>query len=271
MIIDIHGHLGNINQAPFWAADAAALDRCCAEAGVDKLCVSSARSLMYDTSEGNAELDAALGKSERLLGYVTVNPVFPETIRDLALLERNRKFRGVKVHPDYHGYDMASAAVVKFLDKVAERTPLMLFHVSCMPGTGFAAPLRVARFAARHPKTKFILAHVAGMYQNAVYPYFPNLQGLEDVSAMKLRNVWVDTAHYLMYVYPGVMQRMVDLAGADRLVFGSDAPLQGPMQMRFAIETIRALDISQADKERILWRNAASLLRLPARSTRGKE
>ena len=262
MIIDIHGHLGNINQAPFWAADAPMLERYCAEAGVDKLCVSSARSLMYDASEGNAELDAALKTSEKLLGYVVVNPVFPETIKDLALLESNEKFRGVKVHPDYHGYDIASRRAATFLDEVAERVPLMLFHVSCMPGTGFASAARVVEFAARHPKTQFVLAHVAGIFQNANYPYFPNLQGLENVAAMGLDNVFVDTAHYLMYVYPGVMERMVDIAGADHIVFGTDAPVQGPMQMRFAIEVIRALNIAEAEKEKILWRNASSLLRL---------
>ena len=262
MIIDIHGHLGNINQAPFWAADAPTLERYCAEAGVDKICVSSARSLMYDASEGNAELDAALKTSEKILGYIVVNPVFPGTIEDLALLESNEKFRGVKVHPDYHGYDIASRRATTFLDEVAERVPLMLFHVSCMPGTGFACAARVAEFAARHPKTQFVLAHVAGIFQNASYPYFPNLQGLEDVAAMGLDNVFVDTAHYLMYVYPGVMERMVDIAGADHTVFGTDAPVQGPMQMRFAIEVIRALNIAEADKEKILWRNAAALLRL---------
>lgn len=100
------------------------------------------------------------------------------------------------------------------------------------------------------------------IYQNANYPYYPNQDNLEKVCGLNLPNVYIDTAHYLMYVYPGVMERMAELAGADRIVFGTDAPLQGPMQMRFAIEVIKALDIPQADKEKILYRNAARLLRL---------
>ena len=260
MIIDVHGHLGNINQAPFWAASAEKLEAYCVAAGVDHLCVSSARSLMYDAHEGNLELDQALGRSEWLLGYVVVNPVFPETIDDLSLLASNAKFKGVKVHPDYHGYDLASPRVVDFLDGVAERTRLMLFHVSCMPGTGFAAASQVVRFAARHPNTNFIMAHVAGIFQNANYPYFPNLRGLEEAAAAALPNVFIDTAHYLVYVYPGVVERMVELAGPDRLVFGTDVPLQGPLQMRFAIEAVRAADISDAAKAGIFYRSAARLL-----------
>ena len=263
MIIDVHGHLGNINQAPFWAASAARLEEFCAAAGVDLLCVSSAKSLMYDAHEGNLELDRALRRSTRLLGYVVVNPVFPgSTDDDLRLLETNPGFRGVKVHPDYHGYDLASKRAVDFLDEVARRTRLMLFHVSCMPGTGFAAPLRIVRFAERHPDTAIIMAHVAGIFQNANYPYFPNLKGLEETAAARLPNVYVDTAHYLMYVYPGVIERMVELAGAEHLVFGTDVPLQGPLQMRFAIDAVRAASIPDAAKVAILGGNAAPLLRL---------
>lgn len=250
MIIDIHGHLGNINQAPFWAADEKCLEEYCDEAKVDLLCISSSKSLMYDAHEGNVDLDKALKNSEKLLGYVVVNPVFPQSINDLELLKTNPKFKGVKIHPDYHGFDMASPQALNFLDKVAEQVDLMLFHVSCMPGTGFADAVRIAEFAKRHPETNFILAHMAGIFQNANYPYFPNLQGCENVAAMGLDNVYIDTAHYLMYVYPGVMGKMVEIVGADHIVFGTDAPLQGAMQMRFAIDVIQALDIPQADKEK---------------------
>ena len=262
MIIDIHGHLGNINQAPFWAADAKQLEQYCQKAGVALLCISSAKSIMYDAMEGNRELDVALKNSERLLGYVTVSPVFPESKADLRLLKSNPKFKGVKIHPDYHGFDMASLRAIEYLDQIAEQVELMLFHVSCMPGTGFADAMRVAEFAARHPKTNFVMAHMAGIFQNGNYPYFPNLQGCENVAAMKLENVFIDTAHFLMYVYPGVMERMVEIVGAKHIVFGTDAPLQGPMQMRFAIEVIQNLDIPQSDKELILGGNAKKLLKL---------
>jgi predicted TIM-barrel fold metal-dependent hydrolase len=58
------------------------------------------------------------------------------------------------------------------------------------------------------------------------------------------------------------MEKMVELAGTDYIVFGTDVPLQGSMQMRFAIEIIQALDIPQADKDKILYGNAQKILRL---------
>jgi uncharacterized protein len=259
MIIDIHGHLGNINFAPFWQADGPKLEQYAAAAGVDKLCVSSARSIMYDVREGNRELAAALDQSERLLGYVTVNPLFPDSQEDLRYLERP-KFIGVKVHPDYHGYDLRSKPALEFLRQVAERTRLMLFHVSCMPGTGFADAEAVLEFAAEFPRTKIVMAHMAGIFQNGIYPYFPNFRGLELVNRFACDNVYVDTAHYLMYVYPGVMERMVELVGAEHIVYGTDCPLQGPAQMRFALEIIAQLPLSPEDRNKITSGNALALI-----------
>ena len=77
MIIDIHGHLGNINFAKFWQADAPTLERYCDESNTDLLCLSSSRSIMYDIREGNAELDQALQNTGKLLGYVVYSPVLP--------------------------------------------------------------------------------------------------------------------------------------------------------------------------------------------------
>ena len=262
MIIDIHGHLGNINFAPFWQADAATLERYCSESGVDKLCVSASRSIMYDVKEGNLELDKALKETEKLLGYVVYDPIFPESVEDLVLLKSNSKFRGVKIHPDYHGYSLDSKRCRDQVEAIADQTPMMLFHVSCMPGTGFSPALTVADIASHHPDTKFVLAHMAGTYQNGNYPYFPNLDSLERVLENCPDNVFIDTAHYLMYVYPGVMQKMYDLDGADHIVVGTDVPLQGPMQMGFAIDAINALDIPQADKDKIFSRNAEKILGL---------
>jgi len=262
MIIDVHAHLGNINQALFWAADAPTLERYAEEAGVDYLCVSSARSLMYDTTEGNLELDRALKETQKLLGYVVVNPMFPDTRNDMRLISENPKFKGVKIHPDYHGFNMKSGLIQDYLGEVAEQVSLMLFHVSCMPGTGFASTIDIIRFAEKHPQTHIIMAHMAGIFQNGIYPYFPNFEGLEMVREAGCKNIYVDTAHHLMYVYPGVMERMVELIGADQIVYGTDVPLQGPKQMRFAIEIIQDLPIPESDKTKILSGNARKLLGL---------
>ena len=263
MIIDIHGHLGNINFSEFWQADAARLERYLKESGTDKLCLSASRAIMYDIREGNAELAAVVKKHDCFYGYAVVSPTFPGTADELRYLQDEPKFRGVKIHPDYHGYDLATPSNYRFVDALAEKTPMMLFHVSCMPGSGYSKAETIVSIARNHPRTRFVLAHCAGLFQNGNYPYFPNMDSLERICDEGLPdNVWIDTAHYLLYCYQGVMAKMVRLAGAEHVVFGTDCPLQGSLQMRFAIEAVKALDIPQGDKDLILYRNAVRILGL---------
>ena len=261
MVIDIHGHLGNINFAEFWQADADRLVRYMRESGTGKLCLSASRAIMYDIGEGNAELDAVLKKYDEFYGYVVVSPTFPETEKELHYLDENPKFRGVKIHPDYHGYDLSTPSNYRFVDRIADRTPMMLFHVSCMPGTGFSPAATVVSIARNHPETRFVLAHCAGLYQNGNYPFFPNMDSLERICDAGLPdNVWIDTAHYLLYAYQTVMAKMVRLAGPEHVVFGTDCPLQGPLQMKFAQQAVRELNIPDAEKSAILSGNARKIL-----------
>ena len=138
---------------------------------------------------------------------------------------------------------------------------MALFHCSCMPGSGKSPFATIVELARRNPKTKIVAAHGAGLFQNGNYPFFPNLDSLERETAKGLpKNLWVDTAHYLLYCYPTILQKMVDLAGADHVVFGTDAPLQGPMQMRFMAELVDSLDNPQSDKDKIFHGNAEKIL-----------
>ena len=59
----------------------------------------------------------------------------------------------------------------------------------------------------------------------------------------------------------------LDFFGVDHVLFASDAPFdpeKGPMYIRETIKIVDRLPISNEDRERIYWRNAAALLKLPA-------
>ena len=58
------------------------------------------------------------------------------------------------------------------------------------------------------------------------------------------------------------MEKMLSICGADHIVYGTDVPLQGPMQMRFAREVIEALPASQDEKDKILFKNAQGIFGL---------
>jgi predicted TIM-barrel fold metal-dependent hydrolase len=52
------------------------------------------------------------------------------------------------------------------------------------------------------------------------------------------------------------------LFGSDNIVFGTDSPYTSPEILASTIEAIHSMDISTADKRKILFENAQRLLKL---------
>lgn len=73
------------------------------------------------------------------------------------------------------------------------------------------------------------------------------------------RNVWFDLAYTGSANTPPRTCRVIRAHGADRILFATDLPWNS---QKADIEKLRSLDISEADKEKILWKNAARLLGL---------
>jgi aminocarboxymuconate-semialdehyde decarboxylase len=77
-----------------------------------------------------------------------------------------------------------------------------------------------------------------------------------------LKKMYLDTVTYNRPAVKMVLEWM----GSDRVLYGSDAPPLTSLKPR-AIKLIRELDIPEPQRERIFWRNAARLLKLPIAGT----
>jgi len=103
----------------------------------------------------------------------------------------------------------------------------------------------IADLARRHPDTRIIMAHLTGVGRRGV-------QDVED-----LPNVWVDTCGG--WYDTEMVEYAVRHMGADRVIYGSDYPGRDFAPQLGRVAGARLTD---EDKEKILWRNAASLLKL---------
>jgi len=262
MIIDVHGHIGNINMHPSWTSNAAEVSDTVKKSGVDLCIVSSGMSIMYDACRGNKEVLDAVKKYDNLLGYIVVNPFYEETYKDLDYIGEEEKIVGCKIHPDYHGFDLSSPMGRKLIERVCNFSPLILIHTSCMTGTGFSTAKIICELALKHKNNYFISAHLGGLYQNPLYPYFINYSGIETIAEYNLDNLLVDTASYFIYVYLGVMQNIVSVLGTNKIVFGTDVPLQSSMQIKFKIEAIDSLEIPKEEKAKMFYKNIKRIIKL---------
>lgn len=119
------------------------------------------------------------------------------------------------------------------------------------PGKSRMDPSEVYALVAAHPETSWILAHWGG----GLFVYHLLRKDADEV----LRNVHYDTAAGPYLYKPQIYRRFIDLAGAQRLLFGSDHPLLGLARYRADMETA---GLTPAETAAVLGGNLARLLGL---------
>ena len=71
--------------------------------------------------------------------------------------------------------------------------------------------------------------------------------------------LYLDLSHSLCWMPDAQVFRMIRNHGADKIVFGSDAPWQDPATV---LQAFLQLPLSAAEQRAILWQNARQLLNL---------
>jgi uncharacterized protein len=200
-----------------------------------------------DVTVGNdAMLEIASREQSRVRMYVTVNPNY--TTHALGEIERcvERGAVGVKLLASRRADD-------PLLDPIAElageRGLPVLHHIwqhrrREWPSQEISDGADLARLASRHPKTNFILAHIAG---GGDYAHtFP--------AVVDTPNVYPDLSG--SGVDRGMLDDAVAVFGARRLLWACDLTIDTGLAKLRALEVIGLSDEALAD---IRWRNAVRL------------
>jgi predicted TIM-barrel fold metal-dependent hydrolase len=170
----------------------------------------------------------------RLAWLGIVNPADPGAAAELARA-RDLGAAGIgELNADAQGFLWEDEMQVREVAELATTLdfPLMA-HVSepmghAYPGKGTATPPHILAFIEQHPDLRFVAAHWGGGLP--FYELMPEV-------GMALRNVSYDTAASTYLYRPQVFDAVVRIAGADRVLWGSDYPVLG--QRRF-LATARA-------------------------------
>jgi predicted TIM-barrel fold metal-dependent hydrolase len=204
-----------------------------------------------DASYGNRAMRALCAAHPGLVfGYVTVNPNF--TAHAVTEIEAGlgQGMVGVKLAASRRATDPLLDAVVE----AAERRDAPLLHHAWqhrrgeVPGQEISDALDLAELAARHPKARFILAHIGGGGDWA-----HSLRALRDAP-----NVWVDLSG--SGVDRGMLELCLECVGAARLLWGTDLTMDAGLAKLRALER---LGLPAPELAAISWSNAAALFRLP--------
>ena len=241
-VIDLHGHPGRWGVAHldpellFPAMDAVGIDR----------------SVLFDIwhPEGRRanDLTASLvaAHPDRLLGFAYVSPLMPETI--VPELERaidRLGLKGIKLYPPFVDPPLSDPVWWPIYEFADDRELVVLWHTGIEPGS---FPRYMGEVVGRFPGARFVSGHSGNC---------PPMRRQAIDVALDHPNVYLETCS--TFRTPGVIEQLVEEAGAERVLFGSDTPLMDP---RAQLGKIITADISDDDKRLILGGNARRLLRL---------
>lgn len=246
MIIDIHAHVGASWVG--WSEDYADLEgliKLMNQYGVNKACISSWL-ISYDPIKGNEEVfDAVRKYPDRLIGFGVISPRYKKTIveQEIDRCMKEYGMRGLKLHPTLNAYYADSTIVDPVMEKAIDYDIPLLFHTW---NDDYSNVRRIASLAQRFPQAKIIMGHM----------------GFEDwleaiAIAERAENIYLDTTETTTEWL--IIKTAVERCGDDKILFGSDSPA---LNLGAELAKVTDAQVSPEAKEKILFKNAARLLKL---------
>jgi predicted TIM-barrel fold metal-dependent hydrolase len=203
----------------------------------------------------DALLHAAARSQGRLSAFCCVPFASDETVRIEVERCAAAGARGLgELRPEALGVDLACDTRARVLADAAVRLGLpILLHASepvghDYPGKAGQSLGPIWRWLSAHPKLVTVLAHLGGGL-----PFFAHMP---EVGALFTRT-FVDTAAVPWLYARSVYRPLVDLIGADRILFASDFPLRDPVA---DLAVLRGAGLSEAELGAILGDNAMTML-----------
>lgn len=251
-VIDMHTHMGLEYCLYYPDHDADGMVRRMDEAGVETI-VSAPCEDLFDGASRRAQIAEAMHKYPgRIRGYYSVNPLLDITPEAIARAFReNPGYAGLKLLPDYHRAALSGAVYEPVLQLADRLGMLVLCHTwgLSMNNELCNSADQVARVLERYPHLIFLMGH--------------SIQGQVDAAidlARAYPNAYLDLCDTGRL--NGVIERMVKGAGADKVVFGTDAPMQSHL---FQLGAVLGARLDPVERRLILRDNALRILQSAGR------
>ena len=244
MIIDIHTHN--------FAGKAEAVAASAAHFGIDRF-ILLGDVLRYGTLPSPDEVrkinDDTLSYVRRYAGrargFCFLNPDNPAEFQksEIRRCLEMPEFCGVKLEISVNVRSEMLAPIMEELERFDRPLMQHCWYKTVDKYPGESDPADVADLAQRYPRVKIIMAHLCGCRE----------RGVEDIADCP--NVFVDTSG--AQPEAGFIEYAVKRIGAKRLLYGSDAPCR---DFGCQLAKVREAEISETDRDLILWKNAKELL-----------
>jgi len=190
-------------------------------------------------------------RSERIILFPSVHPADPKCIERIGLIKREG-FKGIKLHPFYQEFYADEQRLFDMYRKLCDENMMVVMHTGfdiAFPKERRADPEKLLKIKNAFPKLKFITTHLGAWKQ------------WDDVQQFLIgRQIYMEISFAFDYMSPERAGKMLMDHPDEYILFGTDSPWKDQEK---TLKQLKKLGLSEKKLERILTRNAASLLDLP--------
>ncbi len=195
---------------------------------------------------------------DRLFGFGTIPlPDLDMAKEEMVRLKESLNFAGIKIYPSLSRLTFKSEPVKKVLEYAAVLDLIVLTDCSfaCWGAPDYFGSDNkfyhlIESLSEVEFRPRIIAAHLGGglAYFKDLYTWSHGNNHFD--------TIWFDLSPFFP---PSMIRAAVEVVSADRLLFGSDFPISSGQKM---LNNMDSIDLSEQQKEKILWRNAYHLLEI---------
>jgi len=250
-MIDVNTYTGNWPFRPLPGSAPEELLALLNAEGIEQALVSPLEGIFYDEPQlANEKLCEALRGIPALSPVAVLNPELSNWRRNLDVCCEKYHIRALKLHPNYHHYDLNGDEAGNLLEAAGEKdipviVQLRVQDVRAQKPSGIVADVNVAdaiEAARAHPATRFVIGGIRWGEATS-----------KSKEIMALSNLWLDISQI---EYTDCLRRTIQIYGTKQLLFGTHAPF---FVVRSAILKLHEAELSGEERRAITSGNAVSL------------
>ncbi|MDR2427166.1 MAG: amidohydrolase family protein [Endomicrobium sp.] len=192
-------------------------------------------------------------KNERFIPFASMHPFFHEFAGTHALNEEIKRIKdnafGIKLQPEFQNFYVDDKKAFVLYEKLQKFNLPVIFHCGIelsSPGEIKSSPNRIIKLLGKFPEMKIIGAHMGGF-----------MIWEEVLDKLAGRNIYFDTSDSIRAMKRELLDKFFEKHGFDRIIYGSDFPMQMPKD---EVEFIYNLNIPQESKRKILSVNISKII-----------
>jgi len=191
----------------------------------------------------------AINQDDRIIAFGSVHPDAPDALEELERI-KGAGLKGVKFHPEYQCFFADEERMKPIYRKISQLGLITVFHAG--HDIGFAPPY--------HCMPEHLLGALKWLDAPVVAAHWGGYgAGLDVLDRLCGENLYFDLSMGYGCIPKPIAQAIIDKHSPEKLLFGSDMPWHRP---EWELRLLNSLDLSDKDREKILFRNAQKLLNL---------